>query len=44
MECGADGIPVPVGAVLTGPYAEALSVDLERELGIPRERQVWHED
>ena len=44
VERGADGIPIPVGAVLTGPYAEALSAYLERELGIPRERQVWHED
>jgi len=43
-ETGTDGIPMPVAAELTGEYSEALSAYLERELGIPRERQVWHED
>lgn len=43
-DTGADGIPVPVSAELTGGYSEALSVYLERELGIPPERQVWHEN
>ena len=33
-----------VSAVLRGDYSESLSAELERELGIPRERQVWHED
>jgi len=44
METGADGIPVPVAAELTGEYSEALSAYLERDLGIPAERQVWHEN
>ena len=43
VERGPDGIPLPVSATLTGTYSEALSAYLERELGIPRERQVWHE-
>ena len=43
-EKGPEGVILPVSAVLTGPYSEVLSVYLERELGIPRERQVWHED
>ena len=44
VERGPAGIPLPVSATLTGTYSEALSAYLERELGIPRERQVWHED
>ena len=44
VERGPDGIPLPVSATLTGTYSEALSAYLERELGIPRERQVWHEE
>ena len=44
VERGPDGIPLPVSTTLTGTYSEALSAYLERELGIPRERQVWHED
>ena len=44
VERGPDGIPLPVSATLTGTYSEALFAYLERELGIPRERQVWHED
>ena len=44
VERGPEGIPLPVSATLTGTYSEALSAYLERELGIPRERQVWHED
>ena len=37
-------IPVPVSAELWGTYSEALAAYLERELGIPAERQVWHEN
>ena len=44
VERGPEGIPLPVSATLTGTYSEALSAYLERELGIPRERQVWHKD
>lgn len=43
-ETGTDGIPVPVAAELTGGYSEALSAYMEQELGIPAERQVWHEN
>ena len=41
---GADGeIPIPVSAVLTGPYSRELADCIAGELGIPAERQVWHE-
>lgn len=41
---GADGeIPIPVLAVLTGPYSRELADWIAGELGIPAERQVWHE-
>lgn len=43
-QTGEDGVPVPVSAELEGERSEALSACLERELGIPRERQVWHEN
>ena len=38
-----NGIPVPWSAELTGAQSEALASALETELGIPAERQVWHE-
>ena len=37
------GIPVPWSAELTGSWSQALASALETELGIPAERQVWHE-
>ena len=40
---GEDGVPVPWSAELTGERSESLSSYLETELGIPAERQVWHE-
>lgn len=40
---GGDGIPVPWSVELTGDRSQALSSYLETELGIPAERQVWHE-
>ena len=43
-ETGPEGIPVPASVQLRGAYSKALSAYLERELGIPAERQVWHED
>lgn len=42
-EAGADGVPVPVGAVLTGPRSQALSDYMANQLGIPVERQVWQD-
>lgn len=43
-EPGAGGeTPLPVSAVLTGPYSQALADWIAAELGIPAERQVWHE-
>nr|WP_325204582.1 stage III sporulation protein AF [uncultured Oscillibacter sp.] len=43
-EPGADGkTPVPAAAELTGPYSPALADWMAEELGIPAERQVWHE-
>lgn len=40
---GGDGVPVPWSAELAGARSEALASALETELGIPAERQVWHE-
>ncbi|MDO4314814.1 MAG: stage III sporulation protein AF [Oscillospiraceae bacterium] len=42
-ETGDDGVPVPVSVRLDGPRSEELASYIEGELGIPRERQVWHE-
>lgn len=42
-ETGEDGVPVPVSVRLRGPRSEELAAYIEGELGIPRERQVWHE-
>lgn len=38
-----NGIPVPWSAELTGSWSQALASARETELGIPAERQVWHE-
>lgn len=35
--------PLPASVVLTGPYSQALADWIAAELGIPAERQVWHE-
>lgn len=43
MEPGEDGTPVPAGAELTGQESDALADYMEQELGIPKERQVYHE-
>jgi len=42
-EPGTDGVPLPVSAVLAGPYSQDLADWIAGELGIPAERQVWHE-
>lgn len=42
-ETGKDGIPVPTRVELTGEPSDLLSDWLETEMGIPKERQVWHE-
>ena len=43
-EPGADGeTPLPASVVLTGPRSQALADWIAGELGIPAERQVWHE-
>ncbi|MCI2058828.1 MAG: stage III sporulation protein AF [Oscillibacter sp.] len=39
---GADGIPRPTGVELNCGWSEQLSAYLSEELGIPRERQVFH--
>lgn len=41
-EPGENGLPVPAGAELAGQQSQALAEYMERELGIPRERQVYH--
>ena len=38
-----EGIPIPVSAELTGPYSRELADWIAGELGIPAERQGWHE-
>ena len=43
-ETGAEGVPLPSAAEVEGPRSEELAAYMERELGIPRERQVWHEN
>ena len=40
---GADGVPVPWAAELTGQRSAALAACMAEDLGIPAERQVWHE-
>ena len=40
---GAEGIPLPAAAELWGPESQELAAWMEQELGIPAERQVWHE-
>lgn len=40
---GEDGVPVPWSADLTGRRSGALEACLAEDLGIPAERQVWHE-
>ena len=43
-EPGADGeAPLPASVDLTGPYSRELADWIAVELGIPAERQVWHE-
>lgn len=43
VEPGEDGTPIPSGAELTGQKSDALADYMEQELGIPKERQVYHE-
>lgn len=41
---GSDGVPVPVRVEITGSDSPQLSEWIARELGIPKEEQVWHEE
>ena len=43
-EAGAEGVPLPSAAEVRGRWSEELAAYMERDLGIPRERQVWHEN
>lgn len=43
VEKNADGVPVPAEAELTGACPPELAEALERELGIPKERLIYHE-
>ena len=38
-----DGVPVPWRAEIWGQRSPILAAYMEEELGIPGERQVWHE-
>ena len=40
---GADGVPVPDSAVITGQWSAELSALIAEDLGIPAERQTWKE-
>ena len=40
---GPDGVTLPEKAELTGAYSQELADFMARELGIPAERQVWHD-
>ncbi len=41
---GESGIPLPVSAVIRGPYDEALARCIEEEVGIPAEKLIWQEE
>jgi len=41
-KANAQGIPVPYAVKISGAYSEELKQWMERELGLPAERQVWH--
>ena len=41
---GDDGMPVPVRVEITGAYSAQLSEWIARELVIPGEEQIWHEE
>ena len=43
VETTADHVPVPALVEVVGPRSEELAQWMEKELGIPEERQVWHE-
>lgn len=38
-----DGVPYPYSAVLSGERSDALEELIAQDLGIPKERQSWHE-
>ena len=40
---GPDGVSLPEKAELTGAFSQELADFMARELGIPAERQVWHD-
>ncbi len=42
-EPGEDGVPIPYSAELAGSYSRDLADWMALELGIPAERQVWHD-
>lgn len=44
VEAGPEGIPVPAEVRLTGVRSAELERWIERELGIPAERQVWNDE
>ena len=43
VKAAADGSGLPEKAEITGVYSRELADFMTRELGIPAERQVWHE-
>lgn len=43
-ELSPEGIPLPAEVEMTGSYTPELAEYMEQELGIPAERQVWHEN
>jgi len=41
VKLGPEGVAVPWSAEVRGQHSEELAAYMERELGIPEERQVW---
>ena len=42
-ETGEDGVPLPAEVAVDAPYSEELSAVIQKDLGVPRENQMWQE-
>ena len=41
---GEGEIPLPAAVYIRGPYSDALGAAIQKEVGIPAEKQIWQED
>ena len=41
---GESGIPLPDTVTILGPYSPALAACIEKEVGLPAEKQIWLEE